>query len=279
MNYCIILWERGATVKLGDLCKGVKPSCPKLKSREKFIDGLFAAAGGAPFISDSYKQGLCNGGKPFTVALKEPNRGKDNLQSLITFFMTEIADAKVGDVLLKFGIPEKETPNKKALSVALAKQMKALIDDNEDVGEIVILEYQRAKEDDSPEKMNMGMQPLYPGDSAYVQFTPNQIYKTDCYGTVQHTWSIQNKGKIKWIGRKLIYARGAKDRAEATPEEISISDVEPNGFVKLSTTIDARGFDGITRCIWKMQDSDGQNCFPKYESLFCVTIDAKFKRN
>lgn len=267
-------------MKLEDICTGVKPSCPKLKSREKFIKGLLTAAGGAPSISDSYMRLLCNGGKPFIVALKEENRGKDNLRSLITFFMTEIADTKVGDVLLKFGIPEKETPNKKALSVALAKQMKALIDDdNEDVDEIVILEYQRAKEDDSPEKMNMGMQPLYPGDSAYVQFIPNQTYKTDCYGTVQHTWSIQNKGRIKWIGRKLIYARGPKDRAEATPDEIPIPDVEPNGFVKLSTTIDARGFDGITRCIWEMQDSDGQNCFPKYESLFCVTIDAKFKRN
>lgn len=267
-------------MKLGDLCKGVKPSCPKLKSREKFIDGLFAAAGGAPFISDSYKQGLCNGGKPFTDALKEQNREKDNWQSLVTFFMTEIAEAKVGDVLLKFGIPEKETPNKKALSVALAKQMKALIDDdNEDVDEIVILEYQRAKEEASPEKVNMGMQPLYPGDSAYVQFIPNQTYKIDCYGNVQHTWSIQNTGKIKWIERKLVYARGPKDRAAASPEEIPIPDVGPNEFVRISTDIDGRGFDEITRCIWEMQDSDGKNCFPKRESLFCVTIDAKFKRN
>ncbi|MEG2687426.1 MAG: hypothetical protein RR954_09975 [Christensenellaceae bacterium] len=267
-------------MNLKDLCNGVKPSCPKQKSREKFITGLLTAAGGAPFISDSYKMGLCNGGKPFTVALKAPNRGKDNLQSLMNFFMTEIADAKAGDVLLAFGIPEKETPNKKALSVALAKQMKALIeDDNEDVDEIVILEYQRAKEDDAPEKMDMGMQPLYPGDSAYVQFVPNQTYKIDCYGTVQHTWSIQNTGKIKWIARKLTYARGPKDRAAATPAEIPIPDVEPNEFVRISTTIDGRGFDGITRCIWEMQDSDGKNCFPKRESLFCVTIDAKFKRN
>lgn len=267
-------------MNLKDLCTGVKPSCPKLKSREKFIKGLLTAAGSAPSISDGYMRLLCNGGKPFIVALKAPNREKDNLQSLMDFFMTEIADAKTGDVLMAFGIPEKEIPNKKALSVALAKQMKALIDDdNYDVDEIVILEYQRAKEDDSPEKVDMGMQPLYPGDSAYVQLLPNQTYKTDCYGMVQHTWSIQNKGKIKWIGRKLIYVRGPKDRPEATPAEISIPDVEPNGFVKLSTTIKARGFDGITRCIWEMQDSDGKNCFPKRESLFCVTIDAKFKRS
>lgn len=267
-------------MKLGDICNGVKPSCPNLRSREKFVDGLFAAAGGAPYISDSYKRGLCNGGKPFTVALKTPNRGKDNLQSLTDFFMTKIADTKVGDVLLAFGIPEKEMPNKKALSVALARQMKALVeDDNEDVDEIVILEYQRAKEDVSSDKTDMGMQPLYPGDSVYVQFVPNQTYKINCYGTAQHTWSIQNKGKIKWVARKLKYIRGPKDRPEATPAEISIPDVEPNEFVRLSTTIDARGFDGSTRCVWEMQDSDGKNCFPKSESLFCVTIDAKFKRN
>ena len=267
-------------MNLKDLCNDVKTLCPKLKSREKFITGLLTAAGGAPFISDSYKRGLCNGGKPFTVALKAPNRGKDNLQSMMEFFMTEIADAKVGDVLLAFGIPEKETPNKKALSVALAKQMKALIeDDNEDVDEIVILEYQRAKTDESPEKMDMEMQPLYPGDSAYVQFIPNQTYKIDSHGTLQHTWSIQNTGKIKWSARKLIYARGSKDRAEATPEEIPIPDLEPNEFIRISTTIDGRGFDGITRCIWEMQDTEGKNCFPKNESLFCVTVDAKFKRN
>ena len=267
-------------MKLGDICNGVKPSCQKLKSREKFVVGLLTAAGEAPYFSDSYMRGLCNGGKPFTVALKSPYRGKDNLQSLIDFFKDEIADTKISEVLLAFGIPEKETPNKKALSVALAKQMKALIeDDTEDVDEIVILEYQRAKEDDAPEKMDIGMQPLYPGDSAYVQFVPNQTYIIDCYETVQHTWSIQNTGKIKWIARKLTYARGPKDRAAATPAEIPIPDVEPNEFVRISTTIDGRGFDGITRCIWEMQDSDGKNCFPKRESLFCITIDAKFKHN
>lgn len=158
--------------------------------------------------------------------------------------------------------------------------MKALIEnDNEDVDEIVIFEYQRSKKDDSPENIEMGMQPLYPGDSAYVQFIPNQIYRIDSYGTVQHTWSIQTTGKIKWIARKRIYARGPKDRAEAIPAEIPIPDVEPKEFVRISTTIDVHGFDGITRCIWGMQDSDGKNCFPKSESLFCVTVDAKFKRN
>lgn len=60
-------------VNLKDMYNGVKPSCPNLKSREKFIAGLLTATGGAPFISDSYMRRLCNGGKPFTVMLKTPN--------------------------------------------------------------------------------------------------------------------------------------------------------------------------------------------------------------
>ena len=48
-------------MKLETLCGGVKPSCPNLKSREAFIDGLFEAAGQNPYISVSSNRNLCNG--------------------------------------------------------------------------------------------------------------------------------------------------------------------------------------------------------------------------
>ena len=86
-------------------------------------------------------------------------------------------------------------------------------------------------------------------------------------------------GKVVWNGRKLVYKRGPKDRPEAHPDVIDIPDVKPNERIKITTTLDGRGFDGVTHCKWEMQDSDGENCFPERDSLFCVTIDAKFKRN
>ena len=94
-----------------------------------------------------------------------------------------------------------------------------------------------------------------------------------------HVGELLNVGKVVWIDRKLIYKRGPKDRPEAHPDVIDIPDVKPNERIKITTTFDGRGFDGVTHCKWEMQDSDGENCFPERDSLFCVTIDAKFKHN
>lgn len=68
-------------------------------------------------------------------------RGKDIYDSLVQFFETQINDA--GTVLLEWGVPVKDVPNKKALAIALTRQMKLLIDsDSEDVEDTVILDYQ-----------------------------------------------------------------------------------------------------------------------------------------
>ena len=72
---------------------------------------------------------------------------------------------------------------------------------------------------------------------------------------------------------------GDKDRPEANPSVIELPDIKPNQSIKITTTIDGRGFDGITYCKWEMQDADGQNCFPKRDTIFSVTIDAKYKRD
>ena len=131
-------------MKLKDICYAVYPSCPKINSQTNFIDKLFKAAGVGLYISDSYKKGLFNGGKPFSVNQKIPLRGKDNAQSLIKFFESEIEDA--GLVFSNFGIPTKDEPDKIALATALARQVKLLIDsDEEDVEDIISLEYQQAK--------------------------------------------------------------------------------------------------------------------------------------
>lgn len=264
---------------LETFCKGIYPSCPTITNQQDFIDGLFKAAGGTAYISVSYKRQLYSGDKVFVEAQKSDLRGHNNQKTLEDFFYENIADNKVTDVLLAFSVPEKNEPNKKALSTALALQMKALIDcsDDEEAVDLILAAYQEAKA--APHDANSTIAaflPLYTGDDVYVGTNP--IYKIQSHETVSHTWSIQNAGKVTWIDRKLVYRRGPKDRPEATPSEIPIPTVKPQESVKITTTFDGRGFDGVFHCFWEMQDSDGENCFPKRDSLFSVTIDAKFKR-
>ena len=266
-------------MRLNTLCRAVYPSCKKkLKSQVRFMDGLFEAAalGNRPWIEDSYKKSLFNGHKPFTDNLKLGFRNNDNLTALKEFFKENIDDA--ANVLSELGIPEKAgEADLDALAYALAKQLKLIIDSSEeDVEDIVALEYQGAKNNNSQMSEDATIKPLYIGDS--VNVFHDRKHEIQSYDKVIHTWELCNTGKIKWGGRKLVYKRKPKDRPEATPSVIDVPDVEPGKSTKITTTIDGRGFDGITNCIWEMQDAAGQNCFPQRESLFSVTIDAKYKR-
>lgn len=266
-------------MELINLCKAVYPSCKKkLKSQAKFMDALFTAAalGSKPWIEDSYKKSLFNGHKPFTDNLKSEFRNKDNLTALKNFFIENIDDA--GKVLSELGIPEKDgEADLDALAYALAKQLKLIIGSmEEDVEDIIALEYQEAKNNNTRTAEDTAIKPLYVGDSVSAFYDRSHVIQS--YDKVSHTWELHNNGKIKWIGRKLVYIRGAKDRPEANPSVIDIPDVEPKKSIKITTTFNGRGFDGITNCIWEMQDANGQNCFPQRESLFAVTIDAKYRR-
>ena len=262
-------------MKLEDICRCVYPACLNIKSQDKFIIALFTASGDGN-VSKSYAKQLFTGAKGFVLNQKYPLRGKDNYDSLVQFFETQINDA--GAVLLEWGVPVKDEPNKKALAIALTRQMKLLIDsDSEDVDDTVILDYQQIKLEGIDLKDKEYRQPLYKGDNVSVY--QNTRHEIASYDSVTHTWELLNTGKIVWTGRKLVYKRGPKDRPEAHPDVIDIPDVKPNERIKITTTFDGRGFDGVTHCKWEMQDSDGENCFPERDSLFCVTIDAKFKRN
>jgi len=266
-------------LELKDICGNVKPSCPELRSQVKFIEELFKAAGSNVYISDSYKKQLFTGNQPFTVDQKRPMRSDNVVDSLIAFFDKYIEKGKESDVISRFGIPEKATPDRNTLCRALALQMKAIIDTDEQVApDIVGIEYQSAKSGDVSDS-RLSWKPLYPGDDLAVDFRPAQRYEIQSHEVITHTWSIQNRGTQVWKGRRLVYIRDKKNRPEANPSVIEIPVTMPNDFVRVTTAIDGRGFDAVTRCVWEMQDKDGENCFPGRDSLFCVTIDAKFKRN
>lgn len=261
-------------MNLSRLCKGVKPYCKQIKSQPAFVKGLFNAAGNS-FISDSYAKQLYSGRKPFTAELKSGFGSADRTQELIAFFEESITD--VAGVIADFGIPEKADCNKKALCVALTRQMQKLINATDEADDILAMTYEAEKANISEEITGALPQPLYNGDSVNAFY--NRTHVIQCYDKVLHQWEIMNTGKLTWKKRKLVYIRGEKDRPEANPSVIELPDVRPNQSVKITTTIDGRGFDGITYCKWEMQDADGQNCFPERETIFSVTIDAKYKRD
>ena len=261
-------------MNLSRLCKGVKPYCKKIKSQTAFVKELFKAAGNG-YISDSYAKQLYSGGKPFTNELKAGFGSTDRTQKLIAFFEGNITDA--AGALVDFGIPEKTDCDKKALCVALTRQMQKLINGTDDVDDILAMTYEAEKANTSEEITGVLPQPLYNGDSVNAFY--NRTHVIQSYDKVLHQWEIMNTGRLIWAGRKLVYMRGEKDRPEANPSVIELPDVRPNQSIKITTTIDGRGFDGITYCKWEMQDADGQNCFPKRDTIFSVTIDAKYKRD
>ena len=47
-----------------------------------------------------------------------------------------------------------------------------------------------------------------------------------------------NTGKLVWTGRKLVYIHGEKDRPEANPAVIELSDVKSNQSIKITGTLD-----------------------------------------
>ena len=266
-------------MKLQNLCAGVRPSCPNLKSREAFIDGLFEAAGQKPHISVSYKRNLCNGNKPFTIDQKQPLRSRDNLQSLITFFMTEIADTLIGKVVAAFGIPEKDPPKKKPLCIALAHQMRLLIEsDTEDVSDIMTVEYQKAKNEmaTGSDPVQPTMQPLYPGDSIYMKSAWRPVYSVGLDQVFEHTWVFDNVGTQTWSGRRLYFSNHDEVRPRAETNYIDIPDTPPNHTATVSVHIDPRSFEKRSECLWIMVDDQGRNCFP-HGSQFTIIVDVTFQ--
>ena len=125
-----------------DICKPIYEACPTISSQDKYIDGLLGAAGGVS-ISKSYKKQLFKGEdngkkKNLTVDLRKNLRGKNRQDNIKKFFFDNIDDGKIQSLIVHYGIAEKDKPNKAALCYALAMQLQALVDtDDEEVVDVI----------------------------------------------------------------------------------------------------------------------------------------------
>ena len=241
------------------------------------MKGLFEAAKTSAHFSDVYLRKFFSGDKPLTDAQKKHFSDENNLTSIADFFEDNIDEALAGNIIEDLGVPETGVPNVHALSVALAFQMNAIGNaENDEADDVLAMEYQRCCEQSEDESASFH-EPLYRGDAIFVADNPShEVISTEIF---QHTWELINTGTQPWHNRKLVYMRDPNvDRPEANPPVIEIDDVKPGERIKITTTFDSRGFDGNFNCCWEMQDENGKNCFPERKLLFCVRIDAKFKR-
>lgn len=242
------------------------------------MDALFEAGGNKLFISDSYKKQIFTNPAKFSHTLKCELRGRDNSTSLASFFMKSLADENLPDVIAFFGIPEKDTINKKSLSVALAMQFRAIVNsDSEDGEDVLALEYQKNKE--QPQKALKDGEPisvLYPGDQIYPNMKYHPIYSVNVREDVVHTWDFSNIGTQTWTGRKLYFVNHNDVHPRANAICIDIPTAPPGKRVKMSVSMNAHGFEGKTECVWIMVDGDGKDCFP-HSGIFNFVIDANFK--
>lgn len=241
-------------------------------------------SGGSSYFSTSitadkeYQKKLYNGSKPLTQNLKDSFPENIQVEPLTGLFEKHLKDDKVRQAMTAFAIPVSLEPERDTFSRALAIQFRHLIQsDNSDVDDIVAMEYQRLLTEPTDEKPQ-SLAPLYPGDGAYViEFLPARIYSKKCYEQFKHTWAISNTGNQTWHGRKLVFVNHAAVRPRTDTNCIEIPDVAPGKEIRITTSFDTRGFEGRYECLWEMQDSEGNDCFPNNKRLFNVTIESKFE--
>jgi len=280
-------------INASEFFKKVYPYLNNQKNQGMFVTNCFIAAGSTVFTlpklktrqtSDNleYKRmlykGTENGGRQITADMKASFPDPFLLDSLSAFFADNIKEDRLRDVMTAFAIPVSAKPDKLLLSKSLAFQFQLLIQsESNDVDDIVASKYQQLllEPDVQPVKR---LTPLYPGDSAWVlECKPQRSYMVHCYDKFQHTWVIRNNGSQTWRGRKLVFANCNEVRPRADINSIDIPDTPPGKDIKITTGFDARGFEGKYECIWQMQDSSGNDCFPNNEKQFCILFDIKFQ--
>lgn len=261
---------------------------PSRKNNGIFVTHCFCAAGSNqfPFTKGKrYTSGdvplqrkLFDGSRKMTPDIKESFNPFD-IDGLATFYKENIENGKVREVMLAFGIPPSAEENKELLCRALAIQFKAFIDSTTDeADDIVAIEYQKLLAEPQKDVSN-SYQPssvLYPGDQVYLKTKFRQIYQANIYEKILHTWEFENVGTQTWRGRKLYFSNHDAVRPRADTNYIDIPDTPPHKSVKITASIDTRGFEGTTECRWIMVDSGNNDCFPN-SSTFTIVIKTKFE--
>ncbi len=261
---------------------------PNRKNSGIFVTLCFCAAGSTHFPFTKGKRytsedvplprKLYDGSRTMTADIKSSFH-PFNEDGLAAFYKENIETAKMRDVMLAFGIPPTTEMDDDCLCRSLAIQFRAFIEsDTDEADDIVALEYQKLLTEPQMETAESyhHASVLYPGDQIYFKSKFRPIYQVNIYEKFQHTWEFENTGTQTWRGRRLFFSNHDAVRPRAKENYIDIPDTPPHKDVKITESMDARGFEGISECKWIMVDSDGNDCFPN-SNTFTFVVSAKFE--
>jgi len=261
---------------------------PSRKNSGIFVMRCFCAAGSNhfPFTKGKrYTSGdvplprkLYDGSRTMTPDIKASFHSFDEY-GLTAFYKENIETAKMRDVMVAFGIPPTSKMNEDCLCRALAIQFRAFIEsDTDEADDIAAMEYQKLLADPKEETTETyhSASVLYPGDQIYFKSKFRPTYQVNIYEKFQHTWEFENTGTQVWRGRRLYFLNHDAVRPRADANYIDIPDTPPHKGVKITVSMDARGFEGKSECKWIMVDNDDNDCFPN-SNTFTFFVSAKFE--
>lgn len=260
---------------------------PSRKNSGIFVMRCFCAAGSNHFpftkgkrytsVDVPLPRKLYDGSRTMTPDIKASFHSFNDA-GLTTFYKENIEDSETRNVMLAFGISTTMEENKECLCRALSIQFREFVkSDSDEVDDIVAMEYQKllaAPQDKGSESYHPASV-FYPGDQIYFKSKYRPIYQVNIYEKFQHTWEFENAGTQVWHGRRLFFCNHEKVRPRAELNYIDIPDTPPHKSVKITVSMDARGFEGKSECRWIMVDSDNNDCFPN-SNTFVFVVSTKF---
>jgi DNA-binding Xre family transcriptional regulator len=141
-----------------------------------------------------------------------------------------------------------------------------------------------------PVKTSIGARYAYDASG----FVADMTYPDNSMVTVgqvfEKVWEIKNLGKQVWQGRKLVcvdeflqVSRHGEEEDELAMRlpiqerglitlvrEVAIPTTQPNDNVRLAVSFRAPEYPGSMISFWKMQDAEGELCFPELEGVACL---------
>lgn len=242
----------------------------------RFMREVFKAAGfdRFPLHSDEeYAKRICIGSRPITEDMIAGFPKPYRINDLAQYYSKKIALGKIGIVATSFGINENH-PDIEKLCIALAGQFFCFVDAGgakNDVTDIVAASYEKLMCGTKAE--DLLALPFHPGDRAWIiNAQESRHYTKGFYESFEHVWLIRNNGTVPWEGRKMICMSQKEQSVKINAYTFDVPQTDPGEDAEINMQVDPRGREGAFESVWKMIDSDGNDCFPNEKWLFNFTV-------
>ncbi len=265
-------------MNFSEFCGMMSPKNFGYDSQASFLKALFKAASIGRDYSGDYLKLLYKGLKPFSSNIKRHFPRPLNEAAVAEFLKKHFKEEFLASQCDICGIPADWEKNVVYLTSALASQFCAFIrSEEEDIENHVPDAYLAAKMRQETQDYHID-EVLYDGDNVWVE-EPYKKHAVNCYECFPHIWVLHNTGKTAWYKRRLVCVNADAIAPRISDTAISLPDVLPNKYIKITTNIEARGCEGHYVSQWEMRDSSDSNCFPHARNVFDITIDVTFNPN